>query len=67
MPLAKHLEPRTYWEERSALAEEAMNRMVSIVANYCLPPAAHDDLRAWGREWDRLLTELAQKHPPPAA
>lgn len=64
MALPPHLEPKTYWEERSALAEEAMNRMVSIVANYCLPPAAHQDLRDWAHEWDRLLTELRTKYPP---
>ena len=64
--LADHLYPKTYWEERCALCEESLMRLMDILAAH-LPYSAHSALQAHVEDWNRLLGELAQKYPAPDA
>ena len=64
MPLAEHLHPKTYWEERCGLLEESVFRLAGILAQQGLPPQAAYAVQEHVREWDRLLSDLTNKHDP---
>lgn len=62
-------EPTTYWEERCALAETAVQRLANIVLNG--NPMLYTALQSWADEWSRLREEVhleyeaKQKAPTP--
>lgn len=62
--MKEHLLPKTYWEERSALTEEALFRLVKLIAMNS-PPMLADDISSTVREWDRLIAEIGTKYPAP--
>ena len=62
--MPEHLHPKTYWEKRCALAEEAVQQLARLLAAYVLPPAAQEDLARWASDWNRLAGELNAEHPP---
>ncbi len=63
MPLAEHLRPKTYWEERCQLLEESVDRLVPILAQ-TQPPQIQRELADHMAEWIRLIGALAAEFPP---
>ena len=63
MPLAEHLHPKTYWEERTELLEESVFRLIGILATQALPPQAAYAMQEHVSEWNRLLGVLSEKYP----
>lgn len=63
MALPEHLQPKTYWEERTGIAEEAVQQLAQILAPH-LPQHANDALRLWMNDWNRILIGLKDRHPP---
>ena len=63
--LAEHLHPKTYWEERTELLEESVFRLASILVSHGLPPQAGYAVNEHVDQWNRLLTDLTNKHQLP--
>ena len=63
MALPEHLEPKTYWEARMGIAEEALQQLANVLSPH-LPHSANMALEQWQRDWMNLLVDLREKHPP---
>lgn len=61
MPLPEHLHPRTYWEERCSILEQAVVELSRILAYY-LPERANVQLAAHAEEWNRLHAVLTDRY-----
>jgi hypothetical protein len=64
MSLAPHLHPKTYWEERCALLEESMTRVLNIL-DMCGSQQQRSMLDQHVRDWNLLIGDLAAKYQPP--
>lgn len=62
MSLPEHLHPKTYWEERIALAEQAMVQFLRVIG-YHSSPACMNSLNDVMDEWNKLMGDLNDKYP----
>lgn len=60
--LAEHLHPKTYWEKRTALAEEALVQFLRVVGGH-LSPACMYSMNGVMDEWNRLIRTLNDEYP----
>lgn len=62
--LAEHLHPKTYWEHRCELLEDAMHTFVRIVAEHG-SIAVRIDLVRFIEDWGNNLRKITEAHPNP--
>jgi len=54
-------EPKTYWESRSLLMENALTTAIYIIKD-TLPPAYQQGIADLGTEWDEELEKLDKEY-----
>lgn len=62
VPTVRDGEPQTYWEERSAIAEGAVEQILRILA--ALAPEARDAIMEVAEVWGKLRAQTHQKFYP---
>lgn len=60
--LPEHLHPKTYWEERAELAEEAMVEFLRVLAVH-MSPTCVAGLRSVMDQWDDNITKINERYP----
>ena len=65
MSLPEHLAPKTYWEKRTELMEESVERIILLLIRDMLPQSAVMTLNDHMRDWARLIGELTNEFQKP--
>ena len=65
MSLPEHLAPKTYWEKRTELMEESVERIVRLLVLDTVPKSTASALDDHMREWSRLIGDLANEFQKP--